>query len=252
MNQLWRVLLCGAFILVATCSHATEYRFYSAAGVKLPMIEFAQQFSQSNPSSLIVNDFDTAGAAESKFIADTQSACLITTIIRLEKALSSGVIKGTPPMPLADTLGGIAFSGDVKPAISNGAELKLSLLNAKSIAFSDPARGATVGVHFLEMIKKLEIEKEVLAKSTLAKDGVETMKLVMSKKVELGITQVSEIIQADAKTLLGPFPAQFELASRYAVWCRDPKDKNIAMFLDLLQSEKGANTLNKFGLRPVR
>lgn len=252
MNQAWRVLLCWAFILATTCSHATDYRFYSAAGVKLPMIEFAQQFKQSNPTNSIVNDFDTAGAAESKFIADTQSACLITTIIRLEKALSSGVIKGTPPIPLADTLGGIAFSGDIKSAISNGPELKLTLLNAKSIAFSDPARGATVGVHFLEVIKKLEIEKEVLAKSILARDGVETMKLVMSKKVELGITQVSEIIQADPKTLLGPFPTEFELASRYALWCRDPKDKNIAMFLELLQSEKGANTLNKFGLRPVR
>jgi molybdate transport system substrate-binding protein len=252
MNQAWRFLLCWAFILATTCSHATDYRFYSAAGVKLPMIEFAQQFKQSNPTNLIVNDFDTAGAAESKFIADTQSACLITTIIRLEKALSSGVLKGADPIPLADTLGGIAFSGDFKPSISNRSELRLALLNAKSIAFSDPARGATVGVHFLDIIKKLEIEKEVLAKSTLAKDGVETMKLVTSKKVELGITQVSEIIQADAKTLLGPFPSEFELASRYAVWCRDAKDKNIAMFLDLMQSENGANTFNKFGLRSVR
>ena len=119
MNQAWRFLLCWAFILATTCSHATDYRFYSAAGVKLPMIEFAQQFKQSNPTNLIVNDFDTAGAAESKFIADTQSACLITTIIRLEKALSSGVLKGADPIPLADTLGGIAFSGDFKPSISS-------------------------------------------------------------------------------------------------------------------------------------
>jgi molybdate transport system substrate-binding protein len=252
MNLAWRFFVFLAFTFAVTCSHATEYRFYSAAGVKLPMIEFAQQFKQSNPTNSIVNDFDTAGAAESKFIADTQSACLITTIIRLEKALSSGVLKGADPMSLADTLGGIAFSGDFKPSVSNASELKLALLNAKSIAFSDPARGATVGVHFLEIIKKLEIEKEVLAKSTLAKDGVETMNLVMFKKVELGITQVSEIIQADAKTLLGPFPKEFELASRYAVWCRDPKEKNMAMFLNLMQSENGANILNKFGLRPVR
>jgi len=251
MNQACKFLLFGAALAV-NCSHASEYRFYSAAGMKLPMIEFAQQFNQSNPLNPMVNDFDTAGAAEGKFIADTQSACLITTIIRLEKALSTGVLKGTAPVPLADTLGGIAFSGDFKPAITNASELKLALLNAKSIAFSDPSRGATVGLHFLETIKKLGIEKEVLAKSTLAKDGIETMKLVMSKKVELGITQVSEIIQADAKTLLGPFPKEFELSSRYAVWCRDSKDKNIAMFLDSIQSEMGAKTLQIFGLRPVR
>ncbi len=252
MNNIWRFLFFVVLIFQASCNYAAEYRVYSAAGMKLPMMEFAQHLNQSNPSNLIINDFDTAGAAESKFIADMNSACLITTSVRLEKALSSGVLKGSAAIPVADTLGGIAFSGEYKPSILNAAELKTALLNAKSIAFSDPARGATVGVHFLEMIKKLDIEKEVLAKSTLAKDGVETMKLVISKKVDLGITQVSEIIQADSKTLLGPFPAEYELASRYAVWCRNPKDKNIELLIGFIQSDKGAQTLSKNGLRPVR
>ncbi len=132
-------------------------------------------------------------------------------------AIKSGILKGQDQTPLADTLAGLASSSAVKPTIASTQELRNALLNAKSIAFSDPARGATVGKHFEEMIKKLGIDNEVMAKATLASDGVETMKLVMAKKVELGVTQISEVIQADRNTLVGSFPREFELATRYSL-----------------------------------
>lgn len=231
---------------------ALEYRVYSAAGMKIPMIELTQIFNQVNPSSIVVNDFDTAGAAENKFFADKNSACLITTQTRIDRAIQTGTLQGHGAIPLVDTVAGIAFSGPSKPKISNTPELIQALQQAKSIAFSDPARGATVGLHFQEMIKKLGLEKEVMAKAFLAKDGVETMQLVTTKKVELGITQVSEIIQADASTLVGPFPAEFELASRYALWCKNPADERIQQLINLLKSDRGAQVLTQHGLRVVK
>ena len=86
----------------------------------------------------------------------------------------------------------------------------------------------------------------------MADDGVQTMKLVISKKVDLGITQVSEIVQADASTLLGPFPKEFELSSRYALWCRDFKDEGVLKWIELLKSKNGEETFLRHGLRPVK
>lgn len=231
--------------------HANEYKFYSAAGIKLPVIELTQILLLKEPKVLISNDFDTAGAAEKKFISDEKSACLITTKFRIDKSLGEGLLKGDLPISLVDTLAGIAYSGAQKPQIKSEADLKKILLEVRSIAFSDPAKGATVGLHFLEVIKKLGIEKEVLQKSVMADDGVQTMKLVISKKVELGITQVSEIVQADSSTLLGPFPKEFELSSRYALWCRDFKDELVVKWLELLKSKNGEEMFLKHGLRPV-
>ena len=37
---------------------------------------------------------------------------------------------------------------------------------------------------------------EVLGKAIVAKDGVETMRLVLEERIDIGITQLSEILQA--------------------------------------------------------
>ena len=81
--------------------------------------------------------------------------------------------------------------------------LKAALLSARRIAFSDPARGATVGTHFMKVIEALGIKDEVLKKATLAQDGVETMRLVLEGQVDLGVTQTSEIVQANPRRSSG-------------------------------------------------
>ncbi|QWD68697.1 substrate-binding domain-containing protein [Polynucleobacter sp. VK25] len=245
-------LLCLGSLVCSYGAHAAEYRFYSAAGAKVPLNELSQLFNRTQSDSKIVNYFDTAGAAEKQFLEDPKSSCLVTTQVRINGAIKSGALKSQEQISLADTLAGLASSSAAKPKIGNTQELRNALLNAKSIAFSDPARGATVGKHFEEMIKKLGIEKEVMAKAMLASDGVETMKLVMAKKVELGVTQMSEVIQADRSTLVGPFPPEFELATRYSLWCKDPSSPEISSYIALLKSRFGAQVFSYNGLRPVQ
>lgn len=252
MLRVFAGLLCIGTLTLSFGAHAAEYRFYSAAGAKVPLNELTQVFNQSQSGSRIVNYFDTAGAAEKQFLEDPQSTCLVTTQVRINAAIKSGTLKGQEQIPLADTLAGLASSSTVKPKITNTQELREALLNAKSIAFSNPARGATVGKHFEDMIKKLSIDKEVMAKATLASDGVETMKLVISKKVELGVTQMSEVIQADRATLVGPFPPEFELATRYSLWCKDFSSPEISSYIALLKSRFGSQVFSYNGLRPIQ
>ena len=54
---------------------AAEYRLYAAAGIKIPLIALSQTY-QTESGHSIVNDFDTAGAAEKKFLADPNAVCL--------------------------------------------------------------------------------------------------------------------------------------------------------------------------------
>jgi molybdate transport system substrate-binding protein len=250
MRLFFHLGLIGLLVF-ATRVFAVDYRIYSAAGIKVPLIELSQLFNQNQTTYQILNNFDTAGAAEKKFFEDSQSACVITTQVRIDNALKSGRLQNQAQIPLVDTLAGLASSAVKKPNIKTAQDLMNALLAAKSIAFSDPARGATVGRHFEEVIKKLDIEKPVLQKAILASDGVETMKLVVEKKVELGITQMSEVIQADRNTLIGPFPSEFELATRYSLYCKNPNDEGLAPFIGLLKSSYGAKVFEYYGLRAV-
>ena len=230
-------------------AQAQPFKLYAAAGVKLPMQALAQRYEADTGRSVEL-DFDTAGAAQEKFQKDPQAIFLITTEERMVTAQAAGQLSGGRMWMLADTVAGMASSSPTKPKIDSVDELRRALLAAKSIAFSDPARGATVGKHFAAMIRKLGIESEVLGKATLARDGVETMRLVQSGAVELGITQLSEVVQADASTLVGPFPGEFDLFTRYAIWVRG-NDPVAQSFVALLRSEVGGKSFQANGLRPA-
>ena len=229
---------------------AAEYRLYAAAGIKIPLIALSQTY-QTESGHSIVNDFDTAGAAEKKFLADPNASFLITTKPRIDKAIASNLLTNGQAIHLVDTAAGIASSQAVKPVVRNGADLKVALLSAKKIAFSDPARGATVGLHFVKVIRELGIEQEVMAKAVVARDGIETMRLIQSKTVDIGITQMSEVVQADRTTLVGPFPKEFELVSQYVLWYKTTGDAGIDAFVKLLTSARAAGIFAQEGLLPV-
>ncbi len=154
---------------------------------------------------------------------------------------------------LGSTVAGVAFPPDsMKPDISSAENLKAALLAARRIAFSDPSRGATVGNHFMTVIESLGIEDEVLAKATLAPNGIETMRLVLEEGVDIGITQTSEILQAHRDSLAGPFPQEFELATAYSLWHRNNISPASKGFVDLLIGPEGRESLAAEGLtQPV-
>jgi molybdate transport system substrate-binding protein len=198
----------------------------------------------------IVCVFDTAGAAEKMFRADPAATFLIATEALIAEGVASRRLVDGVSYRLADTVAGIAAPpGSTKPDIATTAALKTALLAAGRVAFSDPARGATVGTHFMKVIESLGIRNEVQQKATLAQDGVETMRLVLEGKVDLGITQISEIVQADRAALVGPFPAQFDLATTYSLWHRAGASAAASEFVALMTGAAGRAMLAKSGLR---
>jgi molybdate transport system substrate-binding protein len=226
--------------------------------------------------STVLRVYDTAGATESKFIANDQTDLLITTEPRL---LQSTVLQGGTIQRVGDTLAGAAVSSVFAARYPNMQSdtpegFKQALLAAKTIVYSDPTRGATVGAHFIKVIDALGIRAAVLAKANTARDGIETMQRVASGEADLGITQVSEIVQsnlallleafptelpsrnqrwagADLQTpwLLGAFPAELELATRYSSWVADNASAAVQALALAFRSESGRSTFAKFGLR---
>jgi molybdate transport system substrate-binding protein len=229
---------------------AEELCLYAAAGVKAPLIELAAEFEKGS-GHRIAPIFDTAGAAEQRFLADSDATFLITTKTRISDAGKTGKLKNGVALVLGDTVGGFAVPpGQAKPDISTPEKLKAALKAAPLIAFSDPARGATVGTHFMRVIETLGLQEEVLKKATLAKDGVETMRLILAGEADLGVTQISEILQADRAALVGPFPQEYDLATTYSLWYRTDAAPAAKAFAELVTGPAGRATLMQHGLRP--
>jgi molybdate transport system substrate-binding protein len=229
---------------------AADMRLYAAAGVKAPLEQIARDFEAATGQRIMLL-FDTAGAAEQRFIADPAATFLVTTEARLRAAEQDGRLRNGMTSVIGATVGGLAAPPDgARPAIATPEQLRAALLAAPRIAFSDPARGATVGKHFLQVIEDLGIREQVLRKATLARDGVETMHLVLEGKADLGVTQISEIVQADARALLGPFPGRFDLATTYALWLSADAAPEARAFAALVTSAAERERLRAHGLRP--
>lgn len=254
MRKTWSLLMATtallAVVMPVVSASAENLTLYAAAGVKSPVEQMAKDFEQSTGQKINLV-FDTAGAAEQRFLADPDAAFLVTTQIRISAAEKNGKLKNGVTSPIGDTVGGFAAPpGQPKPDISTPEKLKAALLAARHIAFSDPARGATVGTHFLKVIDALGIKDQVLSKATLAVDGVQTMHLVLDGKADLGVTQLSEIMQADPAALVGTFPKEFDLATRYSLWRRVDASPIANAFAQLITSQKERSKLIAHGLRP--
>jgi molybdate transport system substrate-binding protein len=166
--------------------------------------------------------FDTAGAAEQKFRADPEATLLITTVPLIRNAENTGALRDGTSILLGSTVAGVVVTpGSKKPDISTADNLKAALLAARRIAVSDPARGATVGTHFMKVIEALGVKDEVLRKIAFAPDGIETTHRVVTGEADLGVSQSSEIVQASPDAFAGSFPKEFALTTDFSLWHRN-------------------------------
>jgi molybdate transport system substrate-binding protein len=228
-----------------------DLKVYAAAAFKAPITEIAAQYEAATGNKVTLS-FDTAGGTEQKFRQDSQASLLITTVTVIDDAVRMGRLKDGTTYRLGDTLAGIAYyPGSAKPDVSTPEKLKAALLGAKRIVFSDPSRGATAGIHFMKVIESLGVKDEVLRKATLAKDGPDTMRLLLEEKIDLGVTQISEILQANPGAVAGPFPKEFELTTVYSVWYRNNVSQPVKAFAAFLDSPANRAKLAENGIRPV-
>jgi len=248
-----KMLLSLAMTLCVTSpTFGEEVKVYAAAAVKSPFVKLAEDYQKATGHT-VVFVFDTAGATEQKFRADSSATLLVTTEALIADRVKTGVLKDGTSRRIGATVAAFAVPpGSPKPDISTPAKLKAALLAARRIAFSDPARGATVGTHFTKVIEMLGIKDEVLQKATVAPDGVETMRLVVDKKVDLGVSQMSEVVQANREALVGPFPGEFDLATTFSLWHRADVSQPVRDFVALITSPAAQARLAAEGFRPAR
>ncbi|HEY4316829.1 MAG TPA: substrate-binding domain-containing protein [Herbaspirillum sp.] len=256
MKKAWSLkslmIAAGLALAASSAASADNLKLYAAAGVKSPVERMAADFEKTSGQKITMI-FDTAGAAQQRFLADPDATFLITTAILINNSLKADKLKDGAVTVVGDTVGGFAAPpGAPKPDISTTEKFKAALLNANRIVFSDPARGATVGLHFMKVIEAMGIKDEILKKATLAPDGLVTMKLVLEGKADLAVTQLSEIVQANPAALVGPFPPEYDLSTTYSLWLHNDAPASAKAFAKLITSPAERAKLESYGLRPPK
>ena len=194
----------------------SHLKVLSAGAVKYVVTDFAPKFARET-GDRIEFTFGTIGAVR-KRLANGETADIImgtaTAIARMEQ---SGVLVAGSRTELGRTLTGICVrDGAPMPDIATPESFKQAMLDARSIAFTNPSAGGTSGIFLVGLLERLGIAEAVRKKAVLCINGDEVVEKVLSGDAEVGSTFISEIVPVTGVKIVGPLPAAIENATAYA------------------------------------
>jgi molybdate transport system substrate-binding protein len=110
----------------------------------------------------------------------------------------------------------VVKKGAPKPDISTPDAFKQALINAKTIAYSDPAAGGASGVYFAKLLERMGIADQMKAKTRHPPPSGNSANLVVAGEADLAIQQEPEVMSVAGIDMVGPLPADLNNITAYA------------------------------------
>jgi molybdate transport system substrate-binding protein len=218
-----------------------------AAGAVKTAVEALLAAPGAWPAPRPTVNYGTVGALRDRIIGGEAFDATVLSAEAMALLAHRGLVATATITPLGTTGTGLAVrSGLTLPLIDTEAGFVAVLKAARSIAWADPASGATGGKHFAAVIERLGIADEVRAKSLLFPFGVEAVAACERGEAEIAVSQATEIIGRPGVALLGLLPPPHDLVTRYVAAARadTPEARGI---IAALTSDAGRAALAAIG-----
>jgi molybdate transport system substrate-binding protein len=214
------------------------------AGAGKGVVETLAQRFHEDTGLEIDATFGAVGAQKAKLDSGEKwDAIVLTAQLIAALALESRVRADTIAALGAVPTGIAVRNGDALPEVGDAASLRDVLLGSGAIYVPDPER-ATAGIHFMSVLHKLDIERDVATRLRPYPNGATAMRALADegRMGDLGCTQLTEIRYTAGLTAVGPLPAGFDLATVYsAAVARDAALPDLARhFVTLLTGPTSA------------
>ena len=198
-------LLSLSLLASSGLARADEIKVMASVALKSTLDDLAAKFESAGGGKV---KMVYGLAAQLKQRVSDGEADDVAVLIRsmMEDLLKQGKLAAGSLTNVGGTPVAIAIrAGAPKPDIGTVDALKHTLIAAKSISYSDPAKGGASGVYFAKVIDQLGLTDELKAKTILV-PGAQAPELVAKGQAELGVAQGSEIVPVAGTEILGPLP----------------------------------------------
>ncbi len=168
----------------------------------------------------------------------------------LENLIAKGKIAQNGRSDLAESVIGVAVrEGAPKPDISSVAAFKKTLLEAKSMAYSDSASGVYIAKELFPRLGVADLVKDKARMIPAEPVG----KVVARGEAELGFQQISELLPVQGIDIVGPIPAELQKITIFAAGLTaNAKEPEAAKALiAFLTSEMAAGPVRLSGMKPL-
>ncbi len=248
MRVRYAAMAMVAGMLMSGGASAAEIKVLTTGAMKAVVLALLPQFESQGHK--VVLDNDTAGALLKRLEGGEAFDVAVITPGAIDTLIEKGKIAAGTRTNLARVgVGVVVKEGAPKPDISNVEAFKKALMDAKTVAYTDPAGGGSSGIYVQGMIEKLGLAETIKPKAKLKRGGY-VADLIASGDAELGLHQISEILPVKGTVLVGPLPADLQNFTTYAVGLgAAAKDVNAAKaFIEVLRSPAGTAVLREKGM----
>ena len=194
----------SALALLASGALAAEIKVLASTAVKTTLEELAPQFEKATGNKVDVT-FAPATVLKARIDEGAAFDVAILAASVTDSLAGSGKID-MPATTIAHSGIGVAIrKGAAKPDIGTTEAFKQTLLNAKSIGFT--GAGAT-GAYLKTLFEKLGIADQLKPKLKPLQGAAG--EAAAAGEVEIGMTQISEILPYSGAELAGPLPPDIQ------------------------------------------
>ena len=196
-------------------NNVADIKVMSAGAVQSMVTALGAEFERETGNKLNLN-FGTVGALRDRLQGGETADLVILSASAIEALEKTGMFVPGSRTDLGRTVTGVAVKEGAKlPDISTPEAFKQALLNARGVAYSDPAAGGSSGTYFAGLLQKLGIAEAVNKKAVLGKRGYEVAQAVADGRAEIGTTFISEALTVPGVTVVGPLPGELHNVNTY-------------------------------------
>lgn len=252
------VAICGSVILVSTSTlgdaTAAEIKVLSTIAVKAVMEELAPQFERTSGHQVSI-EFGTSAVLKRQVDAGGRfDVFIVTPPETIDDLIKQDKVAVGTRTDFARTGVGVAIrTGTPSPDISSADALKRTLISAKSVGYTDPARGGTSGVYLAGLIERLGISAELKSKTKLSVGIPALVEALANGDIEIGMLQMSEIVPDKRLELVGPLPPGLEKVTIIAagIMTTSAYPEASRSLIQFLKSPAAMSVIKAKGMEPM-
>lgn len=235
-------------MLVGSAVSAAEIAVVASTAMREVMEELVPMFERASGHKVAIS-FLSGAVLPVKMKEGVQADVVVTTPATIDDLVAAGKVVANTRVDFVRSGAGVAVrAGAPKPDVSTPAAFKDALLAAKSVGYSQ----GPSGVHFMSVLTKLGIAEPIKAKGVVPPLGSRVGVLIAKGEAEIGVQQITELLQIPGIDFVGPLPQELQANIIYATATpTSVREKAAAAELvKFLSSEPALPVIKKVGLEP--
>jgi molybdate transport system substrate-binding protein len=239
--------------LIPGVARAAEIKVMISAGFSEAYGDLIPEFERTTGHKIVTIRGPSMGirpeAIPNRIVRGEPADVVIINTGAIDRLIADGKAVAPGRAELAHALiGAVVRAGAPKPDISTIEAFKRTLLNAKSIAYSDSGSGVYLST---VLFPRLGIAEQIKDKSTMIPGTV--ARTVASGEHELGFQTMSELLPVKGVDQLGPIPAETQMAQSFsaAVVAGAGEPEAGLALIKYLSSPAAASAITKSGMVPI-